>query len=243
MKYNVREFANKPLYGLPVAVIDFETTGISPYDSKAVEMAIVHLDLGMGNAEVVYNERFNPGIPIPEGASNVHGIYTKDVQECSTFGESFVNIMGLLENRVLAAYNLSYDWTVLNCEYRKSITWHPDEVQRNPFGNQFFGLCGLVMAKSIDTTSRGSGYHRLSNVCERRGISLDNAHSAGADALATAVLLERLLKEVTERYGRFPTVRDFWAWQKSCAMSQERGLRDWLREKGKSNDVWPWTDY
>ena len=61
--------------------------------------------------------------------------------------------------------------------------------------------------------------------------------------MATAELLELLLREVTDIKGKFPTVRDFWAWQRCAAMGQERGLRDWLRGKGIENDVWPWTDY
>mgnify|MGYP003111939336 CR=1 FL=1 len=243
MRYNVTEYADLPLYGLPVAVIDFETTGIDPYDSRAVEMAIVHLELGKGNARVVYKSRFNPGLPIPEGASSIHGIKDEDVTDCPSFGTAIEEINPLLEGRVLAAYNLPFDWTILNCEHRRNEKWHPTCKQRMSYGHQFFGLCGLVMARSIDNGSRGKGYHKLSSVCERRGISLTDAHSADADSLATAQLLELLLKEVTESVGRFPTVRDFWAWQRSEAMHQERGLRDWLNSKGIKNDIWPWTDY
>ena len=243
MKYNATQYANNALYGLPVAVIDFETTGVDPHFCRAVEMAIVHLDLGKGNAEVVYKSRFNPGIPIPEGASSVHGITNEDVEGEPSFGEALEEIVGLLEGRVLAAYNLPFDWTVLNCEYRRCDRWHPTSQQRLSVGYQFFGLCGLIMAREVDNYSRGRGFHKLSSVCERRGIELGNAHSADADSLATAVLLERLLKEVTELQGRFPTLRDFWAWQRGAAMIQERGLRDWLKNKGIENEVWPWTDY
>ena len=243
MRYNVTEYANSQLYGLPVAVIDFETTGVDPHLCRAVEVAIVHLELGKANPEVVYKSRFNPGIPIPEGASDIHGIKDEDVVDEPFFGDAIEEINVLLEGRVLAAYNLPFDWTVLNCEYRRSGRWHPTERDRLDFGHQFFGLCGLVMAREVDNYSRGRGFHKLSSVCERRGIDLGAAHSADADSLATAELLELLLREVTDRSGRFPTVRDFWAWQRCAAMGQERGLRDWLRGKGIENDVWPWTDY
>ena len=243
MKYNARRYAEQRLFELPVAVIDFETTGVDPYNSRAVEMAIVHLNLGQGNSEVVFKQRFNPQVPIPEGASNIHGITDEDVEDCPTFGDMIPTIQKHLENRVLAAYNLSFDWTVLNCEYRRSTVWHPDEEQRMAYGYSFFGLCGLVMARELDQGDRGRGYHSLSSVCERRNISLTEAHSADADSLATAKLLEMLLTEVAQGIGKFPTVRDFWAWQKASAMHQERGLRDWLRSKGRENDTWPWTDY
>jgi DNA polymerase-3 subunit epsilon len=243
MKYNARLFADQPLYGLPVAVIDFETTGVDPHLSRAVEMAIVHLNLGQNNPEVVFKERFNPGIPIPEGASNVHGISDEDVVSLSGFNYHISRIEQLLKDRVIAAYNLPFDWVVLNSEYRRSTMWHPDMQQRSGYGHQFFGMCGLVMARYLDTDQRGRGYHKLSSVCERRGISLEDAHSADADSLATAKLLELLLREATQQVGRFPTVRDFWGWQRIQGIEQERGLRDWLRSKGKENHTWPWTDY
>ena len=71
-------------------MIDFETTGIDALGCRAVSMAIVHCNLGRGNAEIVYNQRFNPGEPIPEGASKVHGIYDKDVISHSLTINNFV---------------------------------------------------------------------------------------------------------------------------------------------------------
>ncbi len=50
MSYGVAAYADLPLYGLPVAVFDFETTGVDPRECKAVELAIVHCNLGKDNA-------------------------------------------------------------------------------------------------------------------------------------------------------------------------------------------------
>lgn len=243
MKYNAIEYADRALYGLPVAVFDFETTGVDPQKARIVELSIVHLELGKGNPEVVYSCRLNPRTPIPIEASNVHGIYESDVQDCKHFEDIWEDIRSHLTGRVLAAYNLSFDWTLLNCEFHRSLIWSPTLPSRSEFGYQFFGFCGLVMARALDDHLCGRGSHKLSAVCDRRGIELKDAHTASADALATANLLEVLLKEATERYGRFLTVRDFWGWQKSQAIIQEKGLRDWLRSRGRVNDVWPWTDY
>ena len=100
------------------------------------------------------------------------------------------------------------------------------------------------MAKAIDCNSRGRGFHRLTAVCERRGLALDNAHAASSDAYSTALLIEILMKELAELRGsRFTTMRDYWAWQKIKAIEQEAGLREWLLKKGVTNDIWPWTDY
>jgi DNA polymerase-3 subunit epsilon len=244
MQYNVNRFAEFPLYGLPVAVFDFETTGIDPTDCRAIELAIVHLNLGHNNAEVVFNERFNPGIPIPDEAAMIHGIGDSQVQDCSFFWDFWPEIDGLLRDRVLAAYNLPYDWTLLNAEYRRNVSWQPTAHQHTSYGNQLFGICGLVMARAMDSDLRGKGSHRLGAVCGRRDIEISQEHSAIGDTLASAQLIETLMSEIRqERQERFATLRDFWAWQKMKAIEQEFGLRQWLLKKGIKNDVWPWTDY
>mgnify|MGYP003119272950 FL=1 len=243
MRYNVNQFAKKALYGLPVAVFDFETTGVDTNTCRAVEMAIVHLELGKGNAETVYSQRFNPGVPIPEGASNIHGIKDEDVLDEPTFIECWPEIEALLRGRVLAAYNLSFDWSLLNQEYRRHSIWQPTYNPHLIYGEQMFGICGLVMARAVDKI-KGRGIHKLEKVCARRGIDLSNAHEASSDALASAQLIERLMGEVSQkRRRRFPTVRDFWGWQKIQAIQQEADLREWLLSKGIENEVWPWTDY
>lgn len=203
-------------------------------------MSILHANLGHDNAEVVYNQRFNPGEPIPEGASNIHGIYDKDVVGCPSFAQCYSQeggIRDLLRSRVLVAYNLSYDWQVLNAELRRSNHLWEERYH-------WFGICGLVLARYVDSGRRRRGYHKLEAVCKRRGIELENAHDAMADAKATAEVLNLLLREAAEKRGqRFYTVRDLWGFQRVCAIDFESGLRDYYRTKGKDTGSWVWTDY
>lgn len=244
MQYNVNQFADQPLYGLPVAVFDFETTGIDPNECRAVEMAIVHLNLGHNNREAVFEKRFNPGVSIPDEAAMIHGIGDSQVKHCPTFWDCWEEIDSLLQGRVLAAYNLPYDWQLLNAEYRRNSMWRSTNHHHTIYGSQLFGICGLVMARAVDNQVRGKGSHKLSSVCGRRDISLQNEHSAIGDTLASAELIERLMGEIRlERQEKFATMRDYWAWQKIKAIEQEFGLRQWLSGKGVKNDIWPWTDY
>jgi len=221
-------------------VIDFETTGIDALGCRAVSMSIIHANLGHGNAEVVYNERFNPGESIPEGASKIHGIYDSDVVDCPSFADCYSReggIRELLRGRVLVAYNLAYDWQVLNAELRR--THHLWEERYH-----WFGICGLVLARYVDSGRRRRGYHKLVAVCERRGIELENAHDAMSDAIATAKVLDILLGEAaTKRGQRFYTMRDLWGFQRVCAIDFENGLRDYYRTQGKDTGSWVWTDY
>jgi DNA polymerase III subunit epsilon len=240
LRYPIYEYLDSVVFGLPVAVIDFETTGIDALNCRAVSMSILHANLGHDNAEVVYNQRFNPGEPIPEGASNIHGIYDKDVVGCPSFAQCYSQeggIRDLLRGRVLVAYNLSYDWQVLNAELRRSNHLWEERYH-------WFGICGLVLARYVDSQRRRRGYHKLEAVCKRRGIELENAHDAMADAKATAEVLNVLLREAAEKRGkRFYTLRDLWGFQRVCAIEFESGLRDYYRTKGKDTGSWVWTDY
>lgn len=243
MSSTIMKWASKPLYGLPVAVIDFESTGIDAHKERAVELAVVHLDLGQSEPELVYHKRFNPEKPIPEGASKIHGIYDINVEGCDTMGDCWDEIAPFLEGRVLAAYNLPYDWTMLAREYQRASRYHPGHPPQCPYAGQFFGIDPLIMARYVDNSRRGRGFHKLEAVCGRRGIELE-AHKAHSDAMATGQLIGKLLKELKLKGLRFNTFRDFWAWQRAEAMRQETALRHYFIGKGKDadNQVWTWTD-
>ena len=92
MRYTITKYADMPLYDLPVAVFDFETTGVDPDNDRVVEVAVVHFNLGTSVPQVVYNKRIHPGIPIPEGASKIHGITDVHVDGCSPFGDCWPEI-------------------------------------------------------------------------------------------------------------------------------------------------------
>ena len=61
----------------PLAFIDVETTGINPYSDRVVELSIlrIHPD----GTEEYKSHRVNPEVPIPVGATAVHGITDADV--------------------------------------------------------------------------------------------------------------------------------------------------------------------
>ncbi|WP_288095920.1 3'-5' exonuclease, partial [Hydrotalea sp.] len=67
----------------PVATIDLETTGINIGTDKIVEIAIVKI-MPDGTRQVK-RKLINPGMPIPKGASDVHGITDEMVKNAPTF--------------------------------------------------------------------------------------------------------------------------------------------------------------
>ena len=231
MQLTISACGESPIYGIPVATLDVETTGIGS-DARICQIAIIHSNLGKANQHVAFSSLVDPEIPIPPATSAIHGIKDEDVREAGTFASHHEAIIKALEGRVLAAYNLPFDWRVLNSELHR--TGHP--------GYHFFGVCGLVLAREVDHGHRGRGVHKLGAVCSRRGMSF-KAHCAEADAMVTSRLLDRLLREAANEFGKFGTVRDYWAWQRRAGITQEEDYRSYLRGRGKTREVWPWTDH
>jgi DNA polymerase-3 subunit epsilon len=63
----------------PLVFFDLETTGISVGKDRIVEISM--LKVLPNGEEVALTMRINPGIPIPEKSSEIHGIYDDDVKK------------------------------------------------------------------------------------------------------------------------------------------------------------------
>jgi len=218
------------LYGAPVAVVDVETTGLDTSTCRVLQISVVHANLGMGNAEVVYNEYINPGCPIPPETTKIHSITDDMVKSGFGFKDHVTRLRELLRGRILVAYHLPYDYAVLNAEFGRlgleTIPW--------------FGICAKVLACYVDNGKSGKGYHRLENVAKRRGYTF-RAHDASEDALVTAKMLDGLLGEASRMAKRkFGLVREYWSFQREEAIKWERGLRLYYNSTGGN---WPWTDW
>lgn len=182
---------------MPFAVIDFETTGVAPERTdRVVEVGIVLVD-DQGTIEDKWTTLVNPRRDV--GASHIHGITTSDVLNAPEFAEISDHILAMLAGRVTVAHNASFDMRFLHAELRRAnyaITERPA------------ALCSMKWA------GRLIGAAKLTHCCEAFDIPLTDAHSALADAYATAQLMPYLLN----------------AWHQS---------EDWQSELFRSN-TYPW---
>ena len=234
----IEEWAQQGLEGAPLAVIDFETTGLDTSSCHAVSVAVVHIDLGQSNAELVYSQMIDPCVPIPQVTTDIHGIADGDVSGCPTFKEQLPDLLEALDGRLLAAFNLPYDWSMLNTELSRC----------GVEGFPLYGICGKVLAMYVDDERQGKGFHRLVNVAGRRGYEYD-AHNAAADALVAAKVIEDMLPQAarmwrmeTRHLGMFGKVREYMSFQRELALRKERQLRVYYMSQGSSRQDWPWTD-
>lgn len=156
------------------AVIDLETTGLSPRRDRIVEIAVIQTD-HWGRPQSSWTTRVNPEGPV--GATHIHGMTAADVANAPLFTELVPTIVSLLQGRALVAHNASFDLPFLAHEFRRASWLWP----RAPH------LCTMrASTHFLPHLSR----RRLIDCCTECGIRLEDAHSALGDARATSTLLQ-----------------------------------------------------
>lgn len=159
------------------AVIDVETTGLSPRSDRVVEVGVVLLD-SHGRAEHEWVSRINPRRPV--GATHIHGITDADVAQAPAFEAVVPHLAGLLQGRALVAHNARFDSSFMKFEFGRA-NWSWPSVPM---------LCTLDASwHYLPNLDR----RRLSDCCWAAGVKVDGGHSALVDARATANLLAHYL--------------------------------------------------
>ncbi|WKE58118.1 3'-5' exonuclease [Corynebacterium tuberculostearicum] len=153
---------------------DLETTSANPKQARIVTSALVRID---GRDVQKIEHLADPGIEIPQEATNVHGITTEKARAEGrphevVLKETVEAIKAAWEDGLtLIVYNAAFDLTVL-----RSLTG--DFTVTGPVYDPY------VIDRVSDKWRKGK--RTLGAVCEHYGVELGNAHEATADALAAA---------------------------------------------------------
>ncbi|MGY6744858.1 MAG: exonuclease domain-containing protein [Cecembia sp.] len=165
----------------PIAFFDLESTGTNISTDRIVEISI--LKIHPDGKEEIKTSLINPTIPIPREVSLIHGIYDEDVKESPTFKALSKDLHQFLAGADLAGFNvLKFDIPLLVEEFlRAGIDF--DIEKRNILDAQKI----FHMMEKRNLTAAYKFY------C---GKTLENAHSAEADTIATY----EVFKAQVERY-------------------------------------------
>lgn len=166
------------------AVVDVETTGGKPVDTKITEIAVYITD-GKSIIEE-YSTLVNPQRPIDWYVVKLTGITNELVAMEKPFAAVADNIKSLLDGKIFVAHNVDFDYNIIRREFLELGI--PFESQK---------LCTVRAARK---TFPGLGSYSLTNLTQFLNIPLAQAHRAADDAKATAELLHRILSEESERY-------------------------------------------
>ena len=117
------------------------------------------------------------------GPRNVHGIRWWALRGAPDTRRALTSLAERLDGHVFTAHNVDFDLTFLRHHAgRTGVVLPIDSV-----------VCTLTLSRSLDRS--GSRSHRLVDLCERYGVTLERAHDALEDARATAGILPHLLGE------------------------------------------------
>ena len=177
--------ATVPLEKLPLASIDLETTGLSPAKDRIVQIGMtdpwdeeVHLDILV-----------NPGIPVPEKSTAIHGISQKQVENAESLTRVLPRFRAQLNGRVLVGYNIGFDLAVLSHEAeRYGLEWEWSAA-----------LCvrqlGVIALGNEAMMMMGD----LNALAEHYRISISDRHTALGDARITGRIFRAMLPDLNAK--------------------------------------------
>lgn len=172
-----------PLEGLLYTAFDLETTGLDPEKDAIIALGAVHL-LGK---KVLHQEVFealvDPGRPIPEASTQVHGLTWEMLKGKPRLEEVLPAFRAFLEDTVLLAHNGAFDMAFL----RRVGVDQPPLVDT------------LLLAHLLFPDLKD---HRLETLAGRFGVPVLGRHTALGDALMTAEVFARMLPLLRERGHR-----------------------------------------
>jgi DNA polymerase-3 subunit epsilon len=214
----------RPAWASSVGVFDLETTGVDVTADRIVSAHVGVLDHG-GHVTHARTWLADPGIPIPEGATAVHGITTDRARAEGRLAAEVVAEV-VAELRVLfdagipvVAYNAPYDFSLLKHEaLRHGI---------RPIAEPSPVIDPLVLDKAYDRYRKGK--RTLEVVAAHYAVALDGAHDASADAIAAG----RLAQVLADRFALPHSVHELHTQQIGWARSQAESLTEYFIRIGR----------
>jgi DNA polymerase III subunit epsilon len=168
----------------PIAFFDLETTGISVTADRIIEICIIKV-FPDNNRREEKTMRINPGMPIPAGSTEVHGITDEMVKDCPSFSQVAQELKAFLDDCDLGGYNSNrFDIPLLTEEFLRA------GIQVDFKKRKMVDVQQIFMKMEKRNLSAAYRFY-----C---GKELINSHSAEADVKATIEVLESQLQMYTE---------------------------------------------
>lgn len=222
-----------------VGVFDLETTGIDVTRDRIVTAHVGVLD--HHGAEIAARTWLaDPGIPIPAGATAIHGITSERAHRdgapaAQVIAGVVAALRSLLDQGVpVVAYNAAFDFSLLAHEARRH--------RMAPLENPSPVIDPLIIDKTYDRYRPGK--RTLEIVAAHYGVDLIGAHDASADAVAAG----RVAQALAQRFPLPPSAGELHTRQIGWARAQAASLTDYFVRIGRIDPTervdgrWPVRD-
>ena len=222
-----------PAWAKNLAVFDLETTGLDLSTARIVTATVATINQS-GEVEMLREWLVNPGIEIPEAASDVHGVTTEIAREQGQEPNSAIaEIVGLLielnSQMPLVAFNAPYDFTILKYEAER---YSQQAIIPRPV------IDPLVIDRKLDKWRKGKRNLGLMSV--NYGVKLEDAHNSTADAVAAGLIAQALARKYPELAIDALELHDLQAaWSDEWSESFADHLRKQNRPDYRAELGWP----
>jgi DNA polymerase-3 subunit epsilon len=162
-------------------VLDTETTGLDPQAGhRVVEVGCIELEnmVSTGRSLQIY---FNPEMPMPAGAQEIHGLTDAFLADKPLFADKAQELLDFIGDAQLVIHNAQFDLGFLNAEF--------DRLKLPPLTNPYIDT--VSMARRKFPGQRVS----LDALCERFGV--DNSNRTKHGALLDVELLAEVYLELS----------------------------------------------
>jgi len=184
----------------PLIFFDLETTGTNIASDRIVEIS--YLKIFPDQREEVKTYRVNPGIPIPDSVTAIHGISNDDVKDAPVFKEIAKTLANTFEGCDFAGYNSNkFDLPLLAEEFLRA------NVDFDLKKRKFIDVQVIFYKKEQRTLSAAYQFY-----CNKE---LINAHSAETDTRATYEVLQAQLDMYPDLFNDVDKLSEFSAHSRS----------------------------
>lgn len=199
----------------PICFFDLETTGTDVARDRIVEISILKV-FPNGNKETK-TWLVNPGIPIPFLASQVHGITDEKVANEPTFEQLAPHVYNMIKDSDLAGFNSDrFDIPLLAEELLRAGV---DFDMKNRVSVDVQTIFHKMEERTLSAAYRF--------YCDK---TLENAHSAEADTVATYEILKAQLERYENLENDMKSLSEFTTRKKSVDFAGFIALDDKGRE-------------
>lgn len=192
--------APPPRQPMPIAVIDFETTGSSPgQGARATEIAAVLVEGGriVGH----YQSLMRSGAWVPPFIEQLTGISNRMLADAPPADQVMREVLRFTAGCPLVAHNAAFDRAFWRAEAQRALAGDPVDAAGRTAGEAPFA-CTVRLSRRLFPQAPN---HRLGTLAAWHGLpDAGRAHRALADATVTAHLLLRLQDELAARLGCDP---------------------------------------
>ncbi|MFF6994127.1 exonuclease domain-containing protein [Streptomyces sp. NPDC008313] len=228
-------------YEGPLAAFDTETTGVDVETDRIVSAAVV-VQVAPGARPRVMRWLVNPGVPVPAGATEVHGLTDEFLQRNGRWPSPVMDEIARelgeqsAAGRPLVVMNAPFDLTLLDRELRRH---RASGLDRRLGSVPLHVLDPRVLDKHLDRYRKGR--RTLTDLCAHYGVELEAAHDAAADALAALEVVRAVGRRFAARLERLSPA-ELHTLQAVWHAAQAHGLQAWFARSGSEELVdpaWP----